>query len=70
MKSEELLELQDRLQRADKSLRRLAAEYETRASKRKGFEVIDYWKHYDRLEAKAEGVRLALSYVEEMLRRL
>ena len=70
MSREELEELRERLQAADKSLRALAGEYESRATRRsRGLEAINYWKHYDRLEAKAEGVRLSLSYVEEILRR-
>lgn len=66
---DELEELVERLHNANVSLVRLADEYQTRAEKQRGVQAIDYWKHYDRLNAKAEGVRLAISYVEEILRR-
>lgn len=69
MNQNDLEKLRERLRRADVSLRGLADEYARRAGhSSSGFDAIDYWSHHDRLTAKAEGVRLALSYVEEALR--
>jgi hypothetical protein len=68
MNESDLTKLRKRLARAEESLRKLADEYAKRASEHRGLDEIDYWTHYDRLTAKAEGVRLALAYVEEALR--
>ena len=68
MNKSDLQRLQERLEAADESLRRLADEYARRARTDRGIDAINYWAHYDRLTAKAEGVRLSVSYIEEMLR--
>lgn len=65
----EFLRLRDRLVNANQSLLKISDEYKARAEAMDGLDAIDYWKHYDRVQAKAEGVRLALAYLEEELRR-
>lgn len=69
MNQSDLEQLRARLRRADESLRKLASEYADKASRQgENIDVFNYWSQHDRLMAKAEGVRLAISYVEEMLR--